>query len=88
METVITMSRFNNDADDERRLIGHNIYTARMTAGYTSQREFAESLGVKQGQFSEWERGRRAPDPTNLRKLEHALDKPRGWFNAEHEDQA
>jgi transcriptional regulator with XRE-family HTH domain len=80
------MSRFNDDAEDERRLIGRNIHVARMAAGHANQRTFAELLGVKQGQFSEWERGRRAPDPTNLRKLEHALNKPRGWFNAEHDE--
>jgi transcriptional regulator with XRE-family HTH domain len=55
---------------------GRRIQKAREEAGFTTQRSFAEALGLDQARLSRIESGQRAPDTMLLRQIARAVDVP------------
>jgi len=67
--------------------IGEAIRSARMSAGFATQRSFAEKIDVAQSRLSDWECGRHVPSPKNLKKIAaatgHSLDDLYGVTSAD-----
>lgn len=49
--------------------VGDRIRSARITAGFKSQGEFAKALGVSRGLVGQWESHRKPPGRDNLLKI-------------------
>lgn len=51
------------------REVGRRLRETRIAAGFTSARQFAAELGVKENTYTNWERGVRLIEPEDLAKV-------------------
>ncbi len=58
---------------------GHRLREARTSAKLT-QKQLAESIGVKQKQYQHWERGRAEPSIDNIQRLSFVLGVNIEWL--------
>jgi transcriptional regulator with XRE-family HTH domain len=56
-----------------RRAFCERLGASRVAAGYDTQKDFADKIGVEHERYRMWERGDREPDLTHLVKIAIAL---------------
>ena len=52
-----------------KREVGRRLKAVRIAAGYSSAREIAQDLGVKENRYTNWERGLRLVEPEVMAKV-------------------
>jgi transcriptional regulator with XRE-family HTH domain len=70
--------------DNRRKVVSQNIRLGRQLAGL-GQEKFAAMVGVRRQHLSDWERGKYEPTARSLQRIADALERPFGWFYAEHD---
>ena len=74
------------DQDDYRKRVGRRIQRARLRAGFETQTQLAQALGVADNQVNRWEKGRHMPSPRMLERIANALGVPAESFLFDSDD--
>lgn len=73
-------ARSFKDIPPARRDFARRLTAARIDAGFATQKDFAEKLGVEAERYRMWERGDREPDITHFIKISKLLGRPLDWL--------